>query len=302
MTRGPRRLWQGEAQTRAIATAGRFDPRAIAFVRRFVRPAVRLCHRPILEGAENLPAEGPYLLVANHSGGLALAELECFAALWIDAFPTVRPIAGFAHPLGFRVYPISRILPLVGAIPSSYEAAHATLAAGVPILIFPGGDHESLRPIWQWRRVDFGGRNGFLRIARAANVPIVPMGIAGSHFTAPLLWRSELLAWLAIMPRAAGIKRWSISLFGVLMTAALWSRISSWPLRAFVAWIFLGTVFAVVPWVPARIRFRIGAPIVPESLFGRPAGGEGDEERDDDVLAEARARVERAVEALVRAK
>ena len=53
---------------------GRFAPAFVWLVRRVLDPAVRIFHRPTLEGAGNLPATGPYLIVANHSAGIALAS------------------------------------------------------------------------------------------------------------------------------------------------------------------------------------------------------------------------------------
>ncbi|MBX3264148.1 MAG: 1-acyl-sn-glycerol-3-phosphate acyltransferase [Labilithrix sp.] len=280
--------------TPASRTVGHATPFALAFARRWLLPAVRLAHRATLEGTSNLPKDGPYLLVANHSGALGIAELVAFAALWADTFGASRPLAGFAHPLGFRVFPLSRVLAEVGAIPSTYEAAHAALSAGVPLLVFPGGDHDALRPIWRWRRVDFGGRRGFLRIARRAGVPIVPMGISGSHFTAPILWQSRLLAYVAAWPRLCGVKRWSLSALAVLTTLLVWTSAPlSWPWRVAIAWLALASPTSMIPWVPWKIRIRIGAPIAAETLFA------GDATRDEErALGDALATVEGAVRRL----
>jgi hypothetical protein len=81
--------------------------------------------------------------VANHSAGLGLSEIGAFYALYLRTVGP-RPLAGFALPLGFRVPLFSRLLRAGGAIPSSYEAAEATLQAGVPILVFPGGGYDDL--------------------------------------------------------------------------------------------------------------------------------------------------------------
>ncbi|MBX3197061.1 MAG: 1-acyl-sn-glycerol-3-phosphate acyltransferase [Labilithrix sp.] len=279
--------------TPASGTVGHATPFALAFVRRWLLPAVRLAHRATLEGASNVPSDGPYLLVANHSGGLGIAELNAFAALWADTFGGARPLAGFAHPLGFRAFPLSRVLAEVGAVPSTYEAAYAALSAGVPLLVFPGGDHDALRPIWKWRRVDFGGRRGFLRIARSAGVPIVPMGISGSHFTAPILWQSRLLAYVAVWPRLCGVKRWSLSALAVLTTLLVWSCVPlSWPWRLLFAWLALSSPTSMIPWVPWKIRIRIGAPIPATTLFAAGAGRD-DERALDDALATVEGAVRR---------
>ncbi len=191
--------------------AGSYAPGrpADALVRwaRRVSPLVRLAHRPRLAGVEHLPRARPYMLVANHSGGMSMAEITAFVVCYLEQVGPERPLAGFAHHVIFRIPPFSWLLRSVGAVPSTYEAAHAALEAGVPLLVFPGGDHEATRPIWQAHRVDMGKRKGFLKIARRAKVPIIPMGIRGSHFTVPVLARSKLLAILLVLPRLGYVAR-----------------------------------------------------------------------------------------------
>jgi 1-acyl-sn-glycerol-3-phosphate acyltransferase len=284
------------ARRARIESPGRPKPWLVRVVRAVVRPLVRVLHRARLDGAEHLPAKGPYLLVANHSGGTATAEILSFVALYLEQVGADRPLAGFAHPAAFSLWPVSLLLRSVGAVPSTADAGAAALAAGVPLLVFPGGDHEGFRPIWQAHRVDFGGRKGFLRMARAARVPVVPMGIAGSHFTAPILWRTG--AWLPrllIVPWLGGLKRYPITVLGVAISACiLWFVHASLGVRLLVVWAFLGTVvLPTAAWVPATIRMRIGPPIAPADLFG-----DGSEPAEGELVA-ALARVEGAVQALV---
>jgi 1-acyl-sn-glycerol-3-phosphate acyltransferase len=237
------------------------SPIAVSVLRRYLLPVLRLAFRPTIDGLHHLPQDGPYLLVANHNAGLGLAEILCFAALWADTFGDSRPLAGYAHPVGFRIWPITALHRLVGTIPSTYEAAYQTLEGRVPILMFPGGDFETLRPVWQANLVDFGGRKGFLRIASTAGVTIVPMGIQGSHYTAPMLFRSKLLAWFFVLPRLLGIKRWGLSvlgIMGVILIAAL--PIDLW-IRLPLAFVWLASPLILLPWIPWTIRFRIGVPM-----------------------------------------
>lgn len=254
-------------------------------------PLLRLAHRPAFEGQENLPP-GPFVLVANHSGGLALSELFTLAWLWRSRMGD-RPLAGLAHPFGFTFWPISVLVRRLGAVPSTREHAREALAQGIPLLVFPGGDYETSRPIWQATRVQFAGRKGFLRVAKEARVPIVPLGIRGSAWTAPTVWRSSwLLQWLLVLPRLVGVRHYpltALGLAGALAAAALPLH----PLaRAALAWAWIGSLFALLPWIPAQIRYRIGKPIPAEELF--PEGVA--EERQ---LADAYRRVEGAVQSLV---
>lgn len=274
---------------------GRVEPSFASKVRRFLAPVVKLSHRPTLEGLENLPTDRPFMLVANHSAGLGIAEILSFMVLYLEKAGLDRPLAGFALPLGFRVPGLRSVLRGVGAIPSTYAAAEQALAAGVPLLVFPGGDHETLRPVWEAHQVDFGGRTGFLRAARRAHVPIVPMGIRGSHFTAPVLWRSRLLATLLVLPRLIGQKRWGLSVLGVIVSALIVALVPGpWPLRALLVWLWLGSPLVFQAWVPWTIRFRIGKPIEPEELFPEDAT-----HGTDPALWNALPRVESAVQALV---
>ena len=246
----------------SVTHAGRPAAWAVRVVLRWVWPLVRALFRPTIRGLEHLPARGPYLLVANHSAGLGLAELSSFAALYLREVGPERPLAGFAHPRAFGMWPTSVIHPALGVVPSTYPAAEATLAMGVPLLVLPGGDHETMRPITQADRVDLGGRVGFLRIARRAGVPIVPLGIRGSHYTAPILWRSKLLATLLVLPRwVFGVKRWGLSLLAVLGAVGLAMLPLSVPLRLVLMWLWLGSPLVFLPIVPWRVRFAVGAPL-----------------------------------------
>ena len=277
-----------------LGNAGRPTPEFVRAARRYLAPLVHIAHRPCLAGVENLPTSGPYVLVANHSAGLGIAEILSFAVLYLEQVGADRPLAGFALPFGFHLYPASRVLYHLGAIPSTYDAARATLAAGVPLLVFPGGDHETLRPVWEANRVDFGGRKGFLRIARELRVPIVPMGIRGSHYTAPVLWRSRLLAKLLVGPWLIGVKRWALTLLGVLVAALIALALPlAWPWRVLVGFLWLGSPFIFLPWIPSTIRMGIGAPLPPEVLF------EGVD--DEAQLGRALELVETAVQTLVQA-
>ena len=277
-----------------VDAPGEVSPRVQALLRGPVGGMTRALFRPTLEGEAHLPAQGPYLLVANHSAGVGLAELLCLAVLWTERFAGARPLAGFALPLGFKVWPLSALHRHLGSVPATQDAAREALRAGVPLLVFPGGDHESLKPFWQNDRVDFGGRVGYLRLASELRVPVVPLGIRNGALTAPMLMRARWLAWACVWPRLVGQKRWGVSLLGALGAVAI---LECAPLeltmRAALAWLWLGSPLSFAPWVPARLRLRIGPPLDPRALAPQVP--------TTDDLRRASVEVERAVEALVRA-
>jgi 1-acyl-sn-glycerol-3-phosphate acyltransferase len=277
-----------------MSEPGVFSPAVIRFFARVIRPFVRVLHRSTIEGLEHLPATGPFVLVGNHPLGFGFPEIGSLMALYAHTFGTSRPLAGFAHPLSFSVWPVAGLYRSIGTIPSTYEAAETALKRGVPICVLPGGDHEALRPFWQFDRVDFGGRVGFLRIAQKASVPIVPLGFRS--MTALPVGRSRLLSYLCVWPRVVGVKRWSLSVSGLLVGALILCFLPiAWPFRAIVAALWLASPFALFPCLPATIRIRIGPPIPPEALFGDAEAGEPDEA----ILRRALARVESAIQAQV---
>lgn len=228
-------------------------------------------HRPAFEDAHHVPTDRPFLLVANHSGGLALSEIGCFVKLYIEQFGVETPLAGMAHPFGFVLWPYKIFINGLGAIPSTYAAAVGALEAGVPVLVFPGGDYEAARPVWQAGVVDFNNRRGFLKIARQANVPIVPLGIRGSHISVPILWRSRhLLPKLLVLPTLLGLKRFPLTFVGLAGLLAMGATLPvhvGWAGTAAVMWAWMCSPFPLLPIVPSSIRLRFGAPIEPEVLF-----------------------------------
>lgn len=236
------------------------DAKFVRRVERWLGPWARLWFRPSLEGIEHLPESGPYLIVANHSGG-GVAEVMCLVLMWWDRFRTSRPLAGFAHPIAFHMPLLSYFVKRLGIIPSTYAAADRALEAGVPILLFPGGDHEGFRPIWQANVVDFAGRKGFLKIAQKHGVPVVPLAISGSHVTNPILWRSSLFAWILVWPRLAGVKRVPVTALAaavcVLVVVGTHVALGPWiaALAGWLSWTVIPSSF--VPWVPSRIRMRL---------------------------------------------
>ncbi len=225
------------------------------------------------------------MIVANHSGG-GVREVFVLAAAWIKRFGEFAPIAGFAHPAGFQFEPFKSLIRGLGCVPSSYEGAKLAADAGVSLLVFPGGDHEAARPFWQASVVDFGGRQGFLKIAAEANLPIVPLRIRGSHLATPILWRGgKAWATVFVTPRFfLGLKRYPVTLSGVVFASAfVWLGLhTGLGACGFVlAFLWLASPFHVAwPSLPLTYRFQFGAPLELRDLFvadaAAPADGSGE--------------------------
>jgi 1-acyl-sn-glycerol-3-phosphate acyltransferase len=149
--------------------------------------------RPKVRGLEQIPAEGPALLVGNHSGGTLIADTFAFAYAFYDYFGPERRFHQLAHDLVFKV-PGLALLRKYGTVPARHENAAAALRRGAAVLVYPGGDWETYRPSWRSGEIDFGGRSGFARLALTHEVPIVPVVAIGGQETALFLTRGEGLA------------------------------------------------------------------------------------------------------------
>ena len=105
------------------------------------------------------------------------------------------------------------------------------------------------RPSWESGKVDFGGRKGFIRLALAKDVPIVPVVSIGGQETALFLSRGEWLARLLRLDKIFRLKVLPISL-------AL-----PWGLN-------VGDMLGHIP-LPAKISVQVLPPIHLRREFGR---------------------------------
>lgn len=177
----------------------------------------QLYFRPKVRGLEHIPASGPVLLVGNHSGGTLIADTFAFSYAFYRHFGPDRRFHQLAHDLVFSI-PGLVTLPKYGTVPASHENAERALAKGAALLVYPGGDHESYRPTASANRIEFGDREGFVELALAAGVPIVPVVAVGGQETAMFLTRGERAASLLQLDRLFRLKVLPVQLappFGV---------------------------------------------------------------------------------------
>jgi 1-acyl-sn-glycerol-3-phosphate acyltransferase len=170
-----------------------------------------LYFRAEVRGLGNVPEEGPVLLVGNHSGGNLTPDTGVFTLAFSTYFGVERAFYQLAHNLVLSMPGLS-FLRKYGTVAASRDNARKALQAGAAVLVYPGGDYEVHRPSWEGRRVDFGGRKGFLALALEEGVPIVPVVSIGGQETSLFLSRGERLAKLLGLDRAFRLKVLPISI------------------------------------------------------------------------------------------
>jgi 1-acyl-sn-glycerol-3-phosphate acyltransferase len=151
-------------------------------------------HRAEVRGLENIPKDGPVLLVGNHSGGTLIVDTFAFSQAFYARFGPLREFHQLAHDMVFQVPGIRALLSRWGTVPASPENMARALERGAALLVYPGGDQETYRPSWQSSTLDFAGRKGFAKLALEHDVPIVPVVAIGGQETALFLGRGRRLA------------------------------------------------------------------------------------------------------------
>jgi 1-acyl-sn-glycerol-3-phosphate acyltransferase len=170
-----------------------------------------LWYRGEVRGLGNVPDSGPVLLVGNHSGGNLTPDTLVFTLAFNTYFGVERSFYQLAHNLVLSM-PGLGSLRKFGTVAASPQNAEKALESGAALLVYPGGDYEVHRPSWQRNRVDFDGRKGFIRLALAQDVSIVPVVSIGGQETALFLTRGERLARLFALDRLFRLKVLPISL------------------------------------------------------------------------------------------
>ena len=207
--------------------------------------------RAEVRGMENIPEDGPVLLVVNHSGGNMIVDTFAFTLAFETHFGVERPFYQLAHNL---VLLLGRVLPFLpnlrkfGTVAAGHENAERALRAGAAVLVYPGGDYETHRPSWESATVDFNGRKGFIQLALNNHVPIIPVVSIGGQETALFLSRGEGLAKILRLDKMFRLKVLPISI------AIPWG-------------LNIGDMLTHVP-LPAKITIEVLAPINLREEFG----------------------------------
>lgn len=149
-------------------------------------------------GLENIPQQGRVLLIANHSGQLPMDGVMISAAV-------------ASNPNGPRVprSMIERFIPTVpwlgnlmgafGAVIGDPLNAGKLLESEELLVVFPEGVRGSGKPYSKRYQLQRFG-HGFMHLALAHKVPIVPVGVVGCEETMPSLFNCWPLARLLGVP------------------------------------------------------------------------------------------------------
>src|SRR4051794_31791679 len=171
-----------------------WDPDYIRRVLPVWRTVLNTYFRGEVRGLDNIPEDGPSLLVGNHSGGTLIADTFVFTMDFYAHFGPDRRFHQLAHDIAART-PFTGINRF-GTVAANHDNARKAFEKGAPVLVYPGGDYETFRPTWHGDQVEFGGRKGFIKLALEQGVPIVPVVAIGGQETALFVTRGQRVAKL----------------------------------------------------------------------------------------------------------
>lgn len=132
--------------------------------------------RPYVDGIENLPCDGRFLLVGNHT--------QFGSEVFLISDTVRRAIGTRVRPLAERGFGRMRGLPAdlvaaFGAVVGSPETARELMRDDQTILVFPGGGREIGKFKGEEYTLRWQGRAGFARLSVENGYPIVPAGLVG---------------------------------------------------------------------------------------------------------------------------
>jgi 1-acyl-sn-glycerol-3-phosphate acyltransferase len=175
-----------------------FDPELTEAV---FYPLLRLLYhrwfRTELLGVHLLPGYGPGLVVANHSGTIALDALMLAVGLHEAAGRHLRLLgADFL----FRAPVVSELARKSGGTLACNPDAERLLRAGELVGVFPEGVKGVGKPFRERYKLQRFGRGGFVSAALRTGAPIIPVAIVGAEEIYPKIGDITPLARLLGLP------------------------------------------------------------------------------------------------------
>jgi len=144
-------------------------------------------------GMENIPDTGGALLVANHSGTVAVDALMTAVALR-EHHPAKRPLRMLGADLVFQTPFLGSVARKAGNTLACNPDAERLLASGQLVAVFPEGFKGVGKPYSQRYKLQRFGRGGFVTAAVKTGMPIIPVSIVGAEEIYPLIGNIKPLA------------------------------------------------------------------------------------------------------------
>lgn len=186
------------------------DDELLADIATRIGPVLDVWFQPEIRGLDRVP-EGPALLVGNHSGGTMSPDSFVLGVALYRTHGVECVPYWLGHDMVVKLPLFRRLVPL-GVVRASRTVAHSLFGAGRKVLVYPGGEQETLRTWAERDRIVFAGRTGYIRLALRERVPVVPVVVAGAHEVFVVLGAGETLARVLLTKLLFRVKTWPLTL------------------------------------------------------------------------------------------
>jgi 1-acyl-sn-glycerol-3-phosphate acyltransferase len=172
-----------------------------------LRPLYRSWFRVEVRGIENIPATGGALVVANHSGTIAMDSLMTQVAVH-DEHPASRHLRMLGADLVFQTPVIGQVARKSGSTLAANPDAERLLSSGELCGVWPEGFKGVGKPFTERYKLQRFGRGGFVSAALRTGVPIIPCSIVGAEEIYPIIGNMKTVARLIGAPYAPITPTW----------------------------------------------------------------------------------------------
>lgn len=164
-----------------------------------LRPLYSSYFRVETRGLENVPDSGGALIVANHSGTIALDALMTQLAL-LDHHPAHRHLRMLGANLVYATPFVGELARKGGHTLACAPDAERLLTEGELVGVWPEGFKGIGKPFSERYKLQRFGRGGFVAAALRTGAPIIPCAIVGAEETYPILGDVKFLARMLGLP------------------------------------------------------------------------------------------------------
>ena len=158
-----------------------------------MRPLYRQWFRVEARGLEHVPDDGGALVVANHSGTVAVDSVMTQLAL-LDEHPAHRHLRMLGANLVFSLPFVGEIARKGGHTLACAPDAERLLRDGELVGVWPEGFKGIGKPFSERYKLQRFGRGGFVSAALRTGAPIIPTAIVGAEEIYPMIGNAKLLA------------------------------------------------------------------------------------------------------------
>jgi len=158
-----------------------------------LRPLYSKWFRIETRGLENIPDTGGALLVANHSGTVAIDSMMTQLAIW-DHHPAHRHLRMLGADFVFQLPIVADFARKSGSTLACAPDAERLLSSGELVGVWPEGFKGVGKPFSERYKLQRFGRGGFVAAALRTKTPIIPCSIVGAEEIYPIIGNAKLLA------------------------------------------------------------------------------------------------------------